>query len=90
MDEEAAVMGHVTRSRRMMAEMFEQGGSILANMSQNRERIKVSVVSFLQVYLQRRPSGVTGLKKQALLLVTQSLHAVFIGCILHSLSPSLQ
>jgi hypothetical protein len=41
MDEEAAVMGHVTRSRRMMAEMFEQGGSILANMSQNRERIKV-------------------------------------------------
>jgi hypothetical protein len=43
MDEEAAVMGHVTRSRRMMAEMFEQGGSILANMSQNRERIKVSV-----------------------------------------------
>lgn len=41
MDEEAAVMGHVTRSRRMMSEMFEQGGSILANMSQNRERIKV-------------------------------------------------
>ncbi|WIA22152.1 hypothetical protein OEZ85_004488 [Tetradesmus obliquus] len=49
MDEEAAVMGHVTRSRRMMSEMFEQGGSILANMSQNRERIKRAQKKMLDV-----------------------------------------
>ncbi|KAF6252308.1 Qb-snare protein, Bos1/Membrin family [Scenedesmus sp. NREL 46B-D3] len=49
MDEEAAVMGHVTRSRRMMAEMFEQGGSILASMSQNRERIKRAQRKMLDV-----------------------------------------
>jgi hypothetical protein len=41
MDEEAAVAGHVTRSRRYLADMFDQGSSILANMAGNRERIKV-------------------------------------------------
>lgn len=41
MDEEAAVMGHVTRSRRYLNDMYEQGTSILTNMSGNRERIKV-------------------------------------------------
>lgn len=42
MDEEAAVMGHVTRSRRYLNDMYEQGTSVLANMSDNRERLKVS------------------------------------------------
>lgn len=41
MDEEAAVMGHINRSRRYLNDMFEQGSSILVNMSSNRERIKV-------------------------------------------------
>ncbi len=41
MDEEAAVMGHVNRSQRYLAEMFETGTSILTNMAGNRERIKV-------------------------------------------------
>jgi hypothetical protein len=44
MDEEAAVMGHINRSRRYLNDMFEQGSSILVNMSSNRERIKVCVV----------------------------------------------
>jgi hypothetical protein len=41
MDEEAAVAGHVGRSRRYLAEMYDQGGAILANMAGNRDRIKV-------------------------------------------------
>jgi hypothetical protein len=41
MDEEAAVAGHVLRSRRMLADMFEQGSGILAGMAGSRERIKV-------------------------------------------------
>ncbi len=41
MDEEAAVAGHVTRSRRMINEMFEQGSGVLASMAGSRERIKV-------------------------------------------------
>lgn len=41
MDEEAAVMGHINRSRRYLNDMFEQGSSILVNMASNRERIKV-------------------------------------------------
>lgn len=41
MDEEAAVMGHINRSRRYLTDMFEQGSSILANMASNRDRIKV-------------------------------------------------
>ena len=41
MDEEAAVMGHMTRSKRYLSDMFEQGTSMLANMAENRERIKV-------------------------------------------------
>lgn len=44
MDEEAAVAGHVTRSRRYLNEMFDQGTNILANMAGNRERIKVREV----------------------------------------------
>jgi len=44
MDEEAAVAGHVTRSRRMLNDMFEQGSGILANMAGSRERIKVGGV----------------------------------------------
>lgn len=43
MDEEAAVAGHVMRSRRMLSDMFEQGSGILANMAGSRERIKVRV-----------------------------------------------
>lgn len=41
MDEEAAVAGHMLRSRRMLSDMFEQGSGILANMAGSRERIKV-------------------------------------------------
>jgi Golgi SNAP receptor complex protein 2 len=41
MDEEAAVMGHINRSRRYLNDMFEQGSSILVNMAGNRERLKV-------------------------------------------------
>lgn len=41
MDEEAAVMGHINRSRRYLNDMYEQGSSILVNMASNRERIKV-------------------------------------------------
>ena len=41
MDEEAAVMGHINRSRRYLNDMYEQGTSILANMATNRDRIKV-------------------------------------------------
>jgi Golgi SNAP receptor complex protein 2 len=40
-DEEAAVQGHVVRSRRMLNDMFEQGTGILAGMAGSRERIKV-------------------------------------------------
>lgn len=43
MDEEAAIMGHVNRSKRYLSDMYEQGTSILSNMSQNRERIKVGL-----------------------------------------------
>lgn len=43
MDEEAAVMGHINRSRRYLNDMYEQGSSILVNMAGNRERIKVCV-----------------------------------------------
>lgn len=42
MDEEAAVMGHVSRSKRYLQEMYDTGSSILSNMSSNRERIKVT------------------------------------------------
>jgi hypothetical protein len=41
MDEEAAVAGTMGRSRRMLADMYDQGSSILANMAGNREVIKV-------------------------------------------------
>jgi hypothetical protein len=41
MDEEAAVAGHVSRSRRYLSDMFEQGTAVLADMASNRERIKV-------------------------------------------------
>lgn len=49
MDEEAAVAGHINRSRRYLNDMFEQGGSILVNMAGNRERIKVMWVTGMQV-----------------------------------------
>eukprot|EP00878_Enallax_costatus_P020018 GHUV01021146.1.p3 GENE.GHUV01021146.1~~GHUV01021146.1.p3 ORF type:complete len:103 (+),score=19.48 GHUV01021146.1:823-1131(+) len=49
MDEEAAVMGHVTRSRRYLNDMYEQGTSILTNMSANRERIKKAQRKMLDV-----------------------------------------
>lgn len=41
MDEEAAVAGHIGRSRKMLGEMFDQGAGILAGMAGSRERIKV-------------------------------------------------
>lgn len=49
MDEEAAVAGHVTRSRRALAEMHEQGGAILATMAGSRERIKAAQKKMLDV-----------------------------------------
>ncbi|KAF8056259.1 MEMB11 [Scenedesmus sp. PABB004] len=49
MDEEAAVAGHIGRSRRYLGEMFEQGTSILAGMSANRERIKAAQTKVLDV-----------------------------------------
>ena len=42
MDEEAAITGHVTRSKQMLAGMFDQGTAILSGMAGNRQRIKVS------------------------------------------------
>eukprot|EP00775_Hariotina_reticulata_P002134 gene2134-2453_t len=42
-------MGHVTRSRRYLSDMFEQGTSILANMAENRERIKKAQKKMLDV-----------------------------------------
>jgi hypothetical protein len=41
MDEEAAVLGHISSSKRMLTEMFDTGTSILSSMGANRERIKV-------------------------------------------------
>jgi hypothetical protein len=41
MDEEAAIMGSVQRSKRYLEEMFESGTNILAHMGGNRERLKV-------------------------------------------------
>ncbi|GBF98735.1 hypothetical protein Rsub_11284 [Raphidocelis subcapitata] len=49
MDEEAAVAGHVVRSRRALADMFEQGSGILAGMAGSRERIKAAQRKVLDV-----------------------------------------
>jgi Golgi SNAP receptor complex protein 2 len=49
MDEEAAVAGHVVRSRRALADMFEQGAGILAGMAGSRERIKAAQKKALDV-----------------------------------------
>ncbi|KAI8474350.1 MAG: Qb-snare protein, Bos1/Membrin family [Monoraphidium minutum] len=49
MDEEAAVAGHVLRSRRALADMFEQGSGILAGMAGGRERIKAAQKKMLDV-----------------------------------------
>lgn len=49
MDEEAAVQGHVVRSRRMLNDMFEQGTGILASMAGSRERIKKAQKKMLDV-----------------------------------------
>jgi Golgi SNAP receptor complex protein 2 len=49
MDAEAAVAGHVTRSRRALGDMFEQGGAILGAMAGSRERIKAAHKKALDV-----------------------------------------
>jgi hypothetical protein len=49
MEEEAAIMGHVSRSKQMLAGMFDQGTAILAGMSGNRQRIKVSILAMRPV-----------------------------------------
>lgn len=49
MDEEAAVAGHVSRSRRYLSDMFEQGTAVLADMASNRERIKAAQRKALDV-----------------------------------------
>lgn len=49
MDEELAVAGHVTRSRRLLHEMFDQGGAVLAGMAGSRERIKRAQKKMLDV-----------------------------------------
>ena len=41
MDEEEAVAGHIGRSRRMLADMYETGGAVLAGMGASRERLKL-------------------------------------------------
>lgn len=48
-DEEAAVAGHMTRSRRMLADMFEQGTGVLTAMAGSRERIKAAQKRALDV-----------------------------------------
>lgn len=44
-DEEAALMGHVSNSKRVLEEAYQTGTAILGNMSSQRERLKVATYS---------------------------------------------